>query len=254
MNDPYILGPTQPNTQIYVPEGRAIGGFAIGILVLDLWYPLIPGNVANACSFNFPVLYKILKGAGIEILNADPAILNKVIEGGNELVEQGVRAIIGSCGYFGFYQKEAARALNVPVFLSSLLQVPIIVQSLKPKQKVGILCAVDDSLTPKILNSCGIKDESRIVIVGAQDLPEFQNILKCKGNFNSNKLETQLVDLSKQLVKDNPQVAAILLECSDMPPYARAIQNAVKLPIFDFITLIYWVYNAVVRQSFVGII
>lgn len=254
MNDPYIIGPTQPNTQIYVPEGRAIGGFAIGILVLDLWYPLIPGNVANACSFNFPVLYKILKGAGIEILNADPAILNKVIEGGNELVEQGVRAIIGSCGYFGFYQKEAARALNVPVFLSSLLQVPIIVQSLKPKQKVGILCAVDDSLTPKILNSCGIKDESRIVIVGAQDLPEFQNILKCNGNFNSNKLETQLVDLSKQLVKDNPQVAAILLECSDMPPYARAIQNAVKLPIFDFITLIYWVYNAVVRQSFVGII
>ncbi len=87
MKDPYIIGPMQPNTQIFVSKGKVIGGHAIGILVLDLWYPLIPGNVANACSFNFPVLYKILKEAGIEILNVDPAILDKVIEGGKELEE-----------------------------------------------------------------------------------------------------------------------------------------------------------------------
>ncbi len=127
-------------------------------------------------------------------------------------------------------------------------------QSLKPEQKVGILCAVADSLTPKLLKSCGISDHSRIVIAGAQDLTEFQNIIQCNGHFISHKLETQLVDLAKQLVRENPEVASILLECSDMPPYARAIQNAVKLPVFDFITLINWVYQAVVQRPFIGII
>ena len=254
MDDPYLIGPNQPDRDIHVSKGNVIGGHAIGILVLDLWYPIFPGNVANACTFNFPVLYKVLEGAGVEILNADPDILTKVIEGGKELEEQGVRAIIGSCGYFGFYQKEAASALNVPVFLSSLLQIPLILQSLKPNQKVGILCAVAESLTPKILNACGITDNSRIVIAGAQDLPEFKNIIQGTGHLKSLKLESQLVNLAKQLVKENPQIASILLECSDMPPYARTIQNAVKLPVYDFITLINWVYNAVVRPYFVGII
>jgi hypothetical protein len=237
-----------------IPKRQAIAGNAIGILVLDLHYPYLPGNVANATTFNFPVLYKVLKGAGDEILRADPSILDKVIEGGLELEEQGVRAIVGSCGYFGYYQKEAAAAIDVPVFLSSLLQVPLILQSLKPDQKVGILCAVRDSLTPKMLGSCGIDDLSRIEVAGAQDIPEFRNILQCKGHFNSGKLEKELVKLVMRLVQDNPEIGALLIECSDMPPYAWAIQDAVHLPVFDYVTLVNWVYQAVVRRPFSGII
>ncbi len=249
------IGPEQPDTQISVPKGQAIAGNAIGILVLDLWYPYLPGNVANGSTYNFSVLFKILKGSTIpQILSADPSLLDLIVQGGRELEEQGVRAIVGACGYFGNYQKEAAAALEVPVYLSSLLQIPIIRQALKPKQKVGIICAVAESLTPRLLSQCGVEDLSNIVIAGAQDLPEFQNIIQCKGHFNSYKIEQQLVDLAKQLVSNNPDIGAILLECSDMPPYALAIQNAVKLPVFDFITLINWIYNAAVRRPFIGFI
>lgn len=250
----YMTGVHQSDEDISIPRGQAIGGHAIGILVLDLHYPYFPGNVANATTFDFPVLYNVLKGAGDEILKADPALLDKVIAGGKELQEQGVRAIVGSCGYFGNYQKDAAAALDVPVFLSSLLQVPLIMQSLKADQKVGILCAVEDSLTPNMLASCGIPDLSRIAIAGAQDIPDFRRILQFEGQFSSRRLEEELVKLAKQLVSDNPEMGALLIECTDMPPYAWAIQDAIKLPVFDYVTLINWINLACVRKPFGGFI
>jgi hypothetical protein len=254
MSYSYLSGPGQPNVKVSTGKGQSVAGCAIGILVLDLRYPLFPGNVANATTWDFPVLYKILEGAGAEIFDADPSILEKVVRGGRELTQQGVRAIIGSCGYFANYQKEAAKSIDAPVFMSSLLQVPIILSALRPDQKLGILCAFKGGLTPHLLEQVGINDPSRLALAGAQDLPEFQNLLNCTGSFNSHKLEQELVDLAKHLVQQNSDIGAILLECSDMPPYAHAIQEAVRMPVFDFVTLVNWVQNAVVRRPFFGFI
>jgi hypothetical protein len=146
----------------------------------------------------------------------------------------------------------AVEALDQPVFLSSLLQVPMILNSLKPGQKVGIICAVKEALTPYILDQCGVTDPDSVVVAGAQDIPEFQNIVNSRGAFNSAVLERDLVALARELVNDHPEVGALLLECSDMPPYAWAIQNALGLPVFGFITLINWVQQAVVRRPFTG--
>jgi len=249
----FMPGPEQPDTKVSILKEQRIQGCAMGIILLDLWYPVVPGNVANASTFDFPVMYKILKGTTVSrIFGADPAILDLLLEAGKELEEQGVRAIIGACGFFGNFQKEAAARLDVPVYLSSLLQIPIVRRGLKPNQKVGVITASAQSLTPKLLSQNGVDDLSDIVITGAQDLPEFQQILKTAGSFNSNKIEQQLVGLAKKFVSGNPDIGAILLECSDMPPYAWAIQNAVRLPVFDFITLINWVHSAMVRRPFAG--
>ena len=254
MSYTYHSGYEQPDETVSTKAAQAVGGCAIGILVLDLRYPLFPGNVANATTWNFPVLYKVLEGAGPEILNADPMIKDMVIESGRELERQGVRAIVGSCGYLGYYQKESAAALDTPIFLSSLLQAPLVIGALKPDQKLGVICAVKESLNPLILDMCGVHDHSRIVIAGAQNLPEFKHIITCSGSFNSRKLERELVQLAKDLVHKNPEIGAILLECSDMPPYAHTIQNALRLPVFDFTTLINWVYSSVVRRPFDGFV
>lgn len=247
--------PERLNVQTQMLQGQAIAGSAIGIVVLDLWYPYMPGNVANASTFNFPVTYRILRGTTIpQILSADPSLKDMIIEEGKELQRQGARALIGACGYFGNYQKDVAAALDIPVFLSSLLQVPIIKRGLKPQEKVGIICASASSLTPKVLSQNGVGDLSEVVITGAEDLSEFRNILDCAGHFDNYKLEQQLAGLAREFVTRNPDIGAILLECSDMPPYAWAIQNAVRLPVFDFITLINWVQSAVVRRPFGGFV
>jgi len=251
----WMPGPEQPNTEIRMLKGQAVAGAAIGILVLDLWYPYMVGNVANGSTFNFPVLYKILKGStGEQVVTGSPVLLKMILEAGKELEQQGVRAIVGACGYFGHFQKEASMKFSVPTFLSSVLQVPIMMRALKPKQKVGIICANSPYLTPGLLTQCGVTDLSRVVIVGTEKCPEFRNIIECTGRFNSHKIELELVNVAKKLVSQNPEIGSILLECSDMPPYAWAIQNAVRLPVFDFITMIKWIYDAVVRKPFAGFV
>ena len=251
----YMNHSDQPHGTITMPEGQAIAGSAIGILVLDLWYPLMPGNVANASTFNYPVMYKVMHGTTIPMIHsADPALLDHIIKGGQELIRQGARAIVGACGYFANYQEEVARELNVPVFLSSMLQVPMIERALRPDQRVGIICAKESALKESTLAACGITDRTRITVVGAQDIPDFKGVLECTGEFDSQKLEQDLVALADSFVEESPDIGALLLECSDMPPYARAIQNRVKLPVFDFITMIDWIQHSVVRNGFRGFI
>lgn len=249
----YMYSPGQIDANVKIPAGRAISGTSIGILVLDLGYPYLPGNVANACTYKFPVRFNILKGSSIpQIMNHDKSLLDMIIEGGRALEKDGARAIVGACGYFGYYQKEAAAVLDVPVFLSSLLQISIIRQTLKSDQKVGVICAVYESLSKETLSACGVDDPSDLVIVGAQDLPEFKNILNCTCHFNPAQLERELTELALKLSTENPEVGAILLECSDMPPFSWAVQNVTGLPVFDFITMINWIHSAVVQRPYHG--
>lgn len=251
----YMKHDQQPHGLIRMAPCQAIAGSAIGILVLDLWYPLMPGNVANASTYGYPVTYKVMRGTTISMIHsADPKLLDQIVQGGKELISNGVRAIVGACGYFANYQKEAAPLLDVPLFLSSMLQVPMIKMGLKPGQKVGIICASESALTDRALEGCGIYDRSSIAVTGAQDIPDFKAILECKGEFNSQRLESDLADLAESFVRQNPDIGAILLECSDMPPYSCTIQNRVGLPVFDFITMIDWIQHAVVRKPFYGFI
>ncbi len=238
--------------QLSMPR-QSIAGHAIGIVVLETWYPLLPGNVANASTFDFPVRYKILREATVErIMGADPALLEMIIQAGHEFEQEGVRAMVGACGYFANYQREAAGALKIPVFLSSLLQVPMIYRALKPEQQVGILVANSKALNRNMLEACGITSEIPIRYLGMEDQPEFRNILEYGGQFHYDRFEKEVVDRARQLVAENPDIGAIVLECSDLPPFAKSVQRAVKLPVWDFITLINWIYYGVVQRAYAG--
>ena len=238
--------------QLTMPR-QSIAGHAIGIVALETWYPLLPGNVANATTFDFPVRYKILREATVErIMRADPALLDMIIRAGLELEQEGVRALVGACGYFATYQQEVAAALNIPVFLSSLLQAPMIYRALKPRQRVGILVANAKAVNQAMLEACGITPDILIAYLGMENQPEFRNILEYGGQFHYDRFEAEVVNRAQQLVVENPDVGAILLECSDLPPFARSVQQALKLPVFDFISMINWIYHGVVQREYSG--
>ena len=235
---------------------QAVSGLSVGILVIDVSYPLVSGNVANASTFNFPVVHRILEGTTIEqILRGDAALGDMIITAGKELVARyGVRAIVGACGSFANYQKDVAAALDVPVFMSVMLQAPLIISSLKPDQKLGVLAASASALTPRVFEQCGIVDASRLAIKGAEDLPEFQKLCHYKGDFDNDKLQMEIVELVEDMVNANPEIGSLLIQCSDLPPYAEAIQRVTGLPVFDMNGLIEWAYHAIVRRSYAGFV
>ena len=249
---------------LYVPKGwQAIQGYAVGILCpAGLWMPLPPGCPQNASTFDFPVLLKAVEEtANWKVLNTEaegdqfsPRVRDAMIEGARELERSGVRAISGAGGFFANFQKEVAAAVDVPVFLSSLCQIPLIRQGLKPNQKIGIITAASDFLNAEVFSQVGVDDISDLAIIGSENYGEFYKVrgIHNVGHFNPFKVEQDLAVLAKQLVKDNPEIGAMLLECGVMPPYAWAVQNAVNLPVSDFYTLIDWIYKTVVRRPVAG--
>ena len=61
-----------------------------------------------------------------------------------------------------------------------------------------------------------------------------------------------MVTVAQSLIEEHPSVRALLFECTDLPPYAAAVQEATGLPVFDFTTLMNYVFSAVVRRRFEG--
>jgi Asp/Glu/hydantoin racemase len=238
-------------------RNRSWDGEPIGILILDAAYPCVPGNVGNATTYPFPVRYKEIRGSSIERLltERDPELLKPFIEGAKELEAEGVRAITGACGFMALFQRQVAEAVEIPVFLSSLLQVPFVYRTLTSRQKIGMISANASVLTEEHFESVGVtKDiKARMAVYGMEDQEEFRtSVLEEKGTMDSDLVRTEVVGVAERMVREHPEVAAIVLECSDLPPYAAAVHEATGRPVFDFVTMIKYVHSALVPTRYEG--
>lgn len=236
-------------------KGQVHYGESIGIILLDTFTPFIPGDVGNASTYSYPVRYKTIKNFTVNrMYDMDSSFIEAFKEAGRELVQEGVKAITGDCGYMALFQEELAQELDVPVFMSSLLQVPFIQRTLRSTEKVGIICSNSKFLSEPLLSSVGITDTDRLVIKGLEDQEYFcKGVIIEVGELHADKVEQEVVSKALELVQENPSVKVILLECSVLPPYAAAVQKAVQLPVFDYVTMIDYVHSAIVRRRYVGI-
>jgi len=228
---------------------------AIGILGWEAGSPdtlaqfeRIPGNIAHPDTFDFPVAYQRIAGAHYETVVVEPSaeVLASMLDAARAMERQGVRAIMTSCGFNAVFQRELAGAVDVPVFASALLQVPLVHRMLKPDQCVGILTAAEEHLTGAHLANVGITDEIPVCIAGLERSAEFTRILTdAKAEPDVDQLESEVVDLARRLVSQNRGTGAIVLECTDLPPFAAALRQALGLPVFDIVTLADWVYESI---------
>jgi len=238
-------------------------GMGLGIILLNDAYPGFPGDVRNPSAFPYPIQYEIAEGVTNKTLVYDqnPAPCRQsVIQAAQKLERLGCRAVAAECGYFAFFQKDVASAVNIPAFMSSLLQVPLIQQVIGPQKQVGILCAQRQFLSEQHLINVGIDPGSRYVIAGAQDeygVTEFDNLwnpLKrpaCPEAYYD-KAEEQMVRCARRFVDSNPDIGAIMLECTGMQPFARAVQREVELPVFSWGTLLDYAYSVVNHRDYYG--
>lgn len=232
--------------------GKTNYGETIGIIMLDTVFPRIPGDVGNAGTFSFPVKYKIVKGASPQrvVQEADPQLLQPFIEAARELEQEGVRAITTSCGFLAIFQKQLAEAVNIPVFTSSLLQVHLAQNIINSGKKVGILTARAQSLTSRHFAGVGLAEDAAVV-VGMDEAPEFSaTFIGGKSTLDVEKCREEMIEAAQKLVERYPEAGAIVLECTNMPPFSQAIQDTVQLPVFDVVTMINYIHSAVVQRKY----
>ncbi len=249
------LSPGNDNVTVKMQERQQISGYSVGIIYIeDVWYPMVPGNVVNAYTYDFPVRMRAVPNLDIDrLFKADPTIADDIITLGKHMIEkEGIRALCSACGFFGNFHKKVSESLDIPVALSSLVQVPWIRSIIKPNQKIGVLTADASSLSNQMLKSCYIEDRDMLVVKDLRHGPEFSAILEYRGEFHNGKVREEVVGAALELLDGDDDIGAIVLECSDMPPYAAAVQKATQLPVFDFITLIKWLHNATTQRPYSG--
>ena len=241
-------------------QGQRIYGPRVGILQLAANIPMLPGDVGNPTTFDFPVIYELIEEIDPFWVLAEkphPVVMKKVIAACKRLTMQGVTTIIGNCGFFANYQPEVSKSLDpgVQFFPSSLNQVPMLLISVGSNKKVGILTASKKLLMPSpALKNVGVtaEDMKRIVVYGNEDGEQMKKVTGETGRFNPKALEKELVDLATKMIKEHPDVGAVVLECTEFPPYAHAIQNAIRRNVWDFVTMAEFMHAGAMRKPYAG--
>lgn len=234
--------------------GRTTYGESIGILMLDTRFPRLPGDIGNATTFDFPVKFKIVAGASPRrvVLEQDATLLDAFVVAARELERDGVRAITTSCGFLALFQRELAAAIGVPVFTSSLMQLPVVHRMLRPDQTIGILTAHADRLNPQVLEAIGGAGIPHVV-AGAEHTPAFYDVFVMNGDtIDPGRAEAGVVAMARELVERFPDVGAFVCEGTNFSTFGPAVQEATGRPFFDIVTMTRWVHDAVVKRRVIG--
>ena len=225
----------------------------LGILLLDTTFPRVPGDVGNESSYPFPVRIKKVHGATVQrvVYDADPTLRELFVDAARELESEGVAGITSSCGFLSPIQKDVAEAVNIPVFLSSLMQVPMAYAM--TQRKVAIVTANSKSMTELVLKSAGVTSDIPIEVIGMEDVSAFRDpILKNGATLNRKQIEDEMVVRTKHLLQQHPEIGSFVFECHNLAPYAQAVQATTGKPVFDIIDFANWVYNSVKKKTYPG--
>jgi len=231
--------------------GKSIYGAPLGILMLQARFPRIPGDMGNATTWPFPVRFKIVRGASPDaVVNGGAeGLLPQFIAAAQELVDDGCVGITTNCGFLSVFQCELAAALQVPVATSALMQARSIEALLPPGKRVGILTINAESLSAVHLRAAGGPDGTPVVgTEGGCELTRV--ILGDEPVLNVAAARQDMVNAGLELVEKAPEVGAVLLECTNMIPYAADVQTATGLPVFSIRHLVQWFHQSLMPDRF----
>jgi len=231
--------------------GKTLYGAKVGILMLETRFPRIPGDMGNAETWPFPVLYKVVPRASPWRVVCDRAegLLDAFLSAAEELVRLGADGITTTCGFLSLYQRELAAHVGVPVATSSLMQIPFIERVLPPGKRVGVLTVSAANLSEEHLRAAGA--DPATPIVGTDDGSEFTRVLiNDEERLDVAAAERDILAAGEELVEKHVGIGAVLLECTNMVPYARALSHRLHLPVFSIYTFVTWFHAGLVPRDF----
>lgn len=224
-----------------VSGGKAIYGARVGILMLEARFPRIPGDMGYAGTWQFPVLYKVVRNASPDLVVRKQAngMLNAFIDAARELVANGADGITTNCGFLSLFQEELADAVRVPVATSSLMQVATVNRLLPKGRRAGILTISASTLTDEHLKKANVPANTPIgTTEGGHEFTRV--ILDNETELDVDAARQDNVNAARDLAERHPELGAMVLECTNMTPYAADIREAIDLPVFTMESFVSW--------------
>jgi len=231
--------------------GKSLYGARVGILMLETRFPRIPGDMGNAETWPFPVLYKVVPGASPRrvVCHKAEGLLDEFVDAASELVRLGADGITTTCGFLSLFQRQIAGHVGVPVATSSLMQIPVVERVLPPDKRVGILTVSAANLSEQHLLAADA--DPATPVIGTDDGSEFTRVMiNDEDRLDVAAAERDILAAGDALVSRHPDVGAVLLECTNMVPYARALSARLRLPVFSIYTFVTWFQSGLVPRNF----
>ena len=231
--------------------GKTVYGANLGILMLETQFPRIPGDIGNATTWPFPVQYRVVRSATPErvVRNDAREIVDLFIEAARDLVASGCDGITTNCGFLSIVQDQLAEAVPVPVATSSLMQTPMVQAMLPAGKRPGILTISKETLTPAHLEAANVPLDTPIV--GTESGRVFtRDILGDAPEIDFAACLEDMKAAAQELVTTHDDVGAIILECTNMTPYAAEVRKLTGLPVFSIYSFVRWFHQALVPDRF----
>src|SRR5690348_13889771 len=231
--------------------GKTLYGARVGILMLETRFPRIPGDMGNAETWPFPVLYNVVPGASPRRVVCERAegLLDRFLSAAEELVQLGADGVTTTCGFLSLYQREIAAHVGVPVATSSLMQIPFIERVLPPGKRVGVLTVSAVNLSEQHLLAAGA--DPATPVVGTEGGSEFSRVMINDEEWlDVAAAERDILAAGEALVATHDGIGAVLLECTNMVPYARALSERLRLPVFSIYSFVTWFHAGLAPRSF----
>lgn len=231
--------------------GKTVYGARVGILSLETRFPRVPGDVGNAGTWPFPVLYKVVRGATVRrvIHEQGKGLGPAFLEAADELVRDGVDGIATTGGFLSIFQKELAAHVGVPVASSSLMQIPLAQALLPPGKRVGVITVQGQRLGPDHLVAAGAPGDTPVF--GTEKGTELTRVLvEGETELNVAKAEADVLEAGRTMLQQHPDVGALVLECHNMAPYSWRLQRELGIPVYDVYTFIKWFHSGLAPRNF----
>ncbi len=231
--------------------GKTVFGAAVGILMLDTRFARVPGDIGHAATWPFPVLYRVVRGASPEhvVLRNAEGLLPAFTQAARDLVADGADGITTNCGFLALFQRQLAEQVGVPVASSSLMQVPLVQRLLPPGRVPGILTISAASLGEAHLEACGV--EPGTPVVGTDGGREFSRaILGDEPCLDVAAARADVLDAGRELLRREPRVGAIVLECTNMVPYAADLREQLGVAVFSIYSFVQWFQAGLLPRPF----
>ncbi len=227
----------------------------VGILMLKTAFPRPPGDIGNPDTWPFPVRYEVVEPATVaRVVNPEPPmdlLLEPFVAAGERLVASGCAAVTTSCGFLSLIQATLAGRLGVPVLTSSLMQVPMVQASLAPGRRVGVISIDARALSPRHLAAAGVPED--VPLVGTETGRELTRVIaEDRDTLDAAAAEADVLAAGDALVAKWPEVGAVVLECTNMAPYARALEGHLGLPVYDIVSLVSWLHGGLAPRGWGG--
>ena len=204
--------------------------------MLDTRFPRIVGDIGNAASFDYPVIFRKMAGIGssdaVTTHPDRPRVLAALKANAEALAAEGAVGLSTSCGFLALYQDDLASVSPVPVATSALL----LIKQLKGR-RVGVITASAKNLTAAHFKAVGAPTDTPFV--GLPEDSSFAGTFLRNGlTLDRDVVEREVVASGRDLVAKHPGIDAVVLECTNLPPYKKALQQALGLPVHDVLDLL----------------